>query len=513
MNYQDMLDSWNGFLKRTSLVVHHVFFVLGLLAFLSVISLPYYYSESPSTNTVYGAFLGGLLCFGLFNALGTAFRYSVWGDIKIFPSFRLGSYFSGSHEPEPKAEANTPMKSFSRGEAESTHEPLTGEGATGYWDVVVDTEAYGSMPITLKIIQQGSSLTGTVEGSMFASMEIEGGTITDGRATWKASATEPMAFTLQFEAAFDDYSVSGVADFGDYGKGQITGRRSTEQGSISTIPLEPKAWETLAPEKISVELRPTLEELGLVENCRQLAEEGWTIIRNAADPELFARLRQAIIDATPVSSGTDAGSTGGLLDADPAFAEAAINPKLMAVAEFSIGRGFLLGSMATTVRQKGSNSIELHADQLYFPEPFPAHNMMLTCCWATDEFTLENGATVVAPGTNKLLRHPNADEVTKTENLISMDCPAGSIAIWDGRVWHANATKKTDGQRVVLHTTYQRMIVRPNEDYTDIADKLIEQHGEPMAQLLGQQDAIAKKTFDYMSDYPTFMKTMNNGRT
>ena len=99
---------------------------------------------------------------------------------------------------------------------------------------------------------------------------------------------------------------------------------------------------------------------------------------------------------------------------------------------------------------------------------------MLTCCWATDEFTLENGATTVMPGTNALLRHPNEDEIKTAQNMVTMDCPAGSIAIWDGRVWHANAPKNTDGQRVVLHTSYQRMVVRPNEDFSDVADEMID---------------------------------------
>ena len=184
----------------------------------------------------------------------------------------------------------------------------------------------------------------------------------------------------------------------------------------------------------------------------------------------------------------------------------------MAMAEFSVGRGFLLASMVSTVREKDSNPIDLHADQAYFPEPFPAHNMMLTCCWATDEFTLENGATTVMPGTNALLRHPNEDEIKTAQNMVTMDCPAGSIAIWDGRVWHANAPKTTDGQRVVLHTSYQRMVVRPNEDFSDVADEMIEKYGQPMAQLLGKLDSIAKKDFDYVEDFGTFIRTTNNAK-
>ena len=47
------------------------------------------------------------------------------------------------------------------------------------------------------------------------------------------------------------------------------------------------------------------------------------------------------------------------------FAEAALNPKLGALAEFSVGRGFLLSINSTTVREGNDSSIDigLHADQ------------------------------------------------------------------------------------------------------------------------------------------------------
>ena len=42
---------------------------------------------------------------------------------------------------------------------------------------------------------------------------------------------------------------------------------------------ETKRTATVPPEEISSELMPIVEELGLVENCRQLAGEGYTIVR------------------------------------------------------------------------------------------------------------------------------------------------------------------------------------------------------------------------------------------
>ena len=490
MESQSTTHRKEDFLKRSSLAVHQICFALGFIVALGILL-----TNEPGYATV-----AGIAAFILINMLGIAFRYAVSANIQFFPRLSLASYYSS--DSKHKARTPTPTKA---------REPLTGEGVTGYWDTKVDTKAYGSMKITLCLTQKDNTLTGSVEGSLFAPMDIEEGSIADGKATWKANSSGFLSFNTTFDLIFKGDALEGEVDFGKYGKGTLSGQKSTEAAVEIGPPPEDRIFGTLPPEEISEELLPTIQELGLVENCRQLGKEGWTIIKEAADPDFVARLRKAIIDCSPVE-GSDGSKLSGLLETDPVFAEAAINPKLMAMAEFSVGRGFLLASMVSTVREKDSNPIDLHADQAYFPEPFPAHNMMLTCCWATDEFTLENGATTVMPGTNALLRHPNEDEIKTAQNMVTMDCPAGSIAIWDGRVWHANAPKTTDGQRVVLHTSYQRMVVRPNEDFSDVADEMIEKYGQPMAQLLGKLDSIAKKDFDYVEDFGTFIRTTNNAK-
>ena len=261
---------------------------------------------------------------------------------------------------------------------------------------------------------------------------------------------------------------------------------------------------TVPPWEISAELLPVVEELGMVENCRQLAEEGWTIIENAADPDFFARLRRTILDSE---------GQYRLLRHEPIFAEAAINPKVMALAEFSVGRGCLLGSLISSIRSKGDPQASVHSDQAFFPSPFPQHNMMLTACWACDEFTRAGGATLVIPGTHRHLRPPTDEESAAAEGAIAARCPAGAIAVWDGRVWHGNWPRTLDGQRVVLHATYYRLLMRPADDYSDIADVLIERYGPRMSQLLGEDDFLYKKHFDYVGDYETFARTLENARS
>jgi len=267
-------------------------------------------------------------------------------------------------------------------------------------------------------------------------------------------------------------------------------------------------YDTLPPDAISEELAPVIDELGLRENCRQLAMEGWTVVEDAASEEFNARLRAKIKELAPEPEG---GVRGGnmLLAKDPVFAEAALNPKVMAMAEFSVGRGFLVTQIASSVMPKGPQTIGLHADSSWLPAPFPAHNTLLTACWTCDGYTKEGGATLVIPGSGNLRRHPNAEETEAMAGAIAIEGPPGSIAMWDGNVWHANWPRQIDDERVVCHVAYTRLMMRPVEDYSAYADDLIAQYGEGMSQLLGREDFLYSPTgFDVTKS----VATLNNSK-
>lgn len=266
---------------------------------------------------------------------------------------------------------------------------------------------------------------------------------------------------------------------------------------------EPMYYDTLPPDAISEELAPIIEELGLRENCRQLAMEGWTVIHKPASDEFNARFRAKIKELCPAGGGNM------LLAKDPVFVEAVMNPSLMAMAEFSVGRGFLLSQVAASVRPKGSPAIGLHADHNWLPAPFPAHNMLLTACWATDGYTKKGGATLVVPGSANLRRHPNAEETEEKPGAIAIECEPGSVAMWDGNVWHSNWPRTTKGERIVSHITYSRLMMRPVENYSAHADELIKQYGEPMSQLMGREDLLDCPTG---ANYPKLQKTFNNAK-
>ena len=79
--------------------------------------------------------------------------------------------------------------------------------------------------------------------------------------------------------------------------------------------------------------------------------------------------------------------------------------------------------------------------------------------------TAEGGATRVVPGSQQLRRHITPKEAEESES-VPLEVEQGSIAVWDGAVWHSGGIRSIPGTRTVLHATYQRLYTQPIDDYT-----------------------------------------------
>lgn len=254
-------------------------------------------------------------------------------------------------------------------------------------------------------------------------------------------------------------------------------------------------YETLPPYAISDELATRVSELGMEENLREMREEGYTILREAAPIEVTHRVREAIVRLAQSTQGKRKGYAAALLlGRDPVFEEIVLNAKLMTLVEYMCGKGALLSQLIGSIRPEGTPALQLHADQNWTPAPFPDHNQLLTACWVCDEFTEEGGATKVIPRSHDKRRHPTPEEEKECAGAIPIVCETGSIVVWDGAVWHGNYPRKLPGERVVLHMTYSRLALRTVEDYSHLGQDFLDRNPPEMATLIGNNDFFGTTT-------------------
>lgn len=257
------------------------------------------------------------------------------------------------------------------------------------------------------------------------------------------------------------------------------------------MPLDIAADPYAVPEFLA----PRIDELDLRQNIRELVDQGYTIFQDPVAHALTDDVRAAILRLAEETEAPRTGQSAALLlGRDPVFSEAVLVPRLLALVEFLVGRGAILSQLTSSVRGEGAAPLVLHADNSWFPAPFPSWEIMATACWVTDEFTKEGGCTSVIPGTHVLKRHPSEAECKAMDGLVPMVAPKGSLCLWDGCVWHGNYPREIPGKRVVMHMTYTRAGFAPVEDYSHLDDAWIAQQPAGIRDLLGRNLFLGSTT-------------------
>ena len=159
----------------------------------------------------------------------------------------------------------------------------------------------------------------------------------------------------------------------------------------------------------------SIEHVSADENAEQiekvLLEEGAVIVDRLVGEEFVERIHEEIspwFDRTQTADGEWLGfktrRLHGLLAKSAAIRENVINPLILEVMDRVLGPWcdkYQMGSCSITSLGPGESSQELHRDDLMYPFSHPMERVPhVTTFWALHDFTEENGATRVIPGSH-----------------------------------------------------------------------------------------------------------------
>ena len=104
--------------------------------------------------------------------------------------------------------------------------------------------------------------------------------------------------------------------------------------------------------------------------------------------------------------------------------------------------------------------------------------------FAIDDFTRENGATLVVPGSHQHANPPTAGYLL--EHAVPVECPAGSMLVFDSTLWHAAGHNLSGGDRLAVNQQFTRSYIKPQIDYVRaLGDETVLAQGPRTQQLLG----------------------------
>jgi len=170
-----------------------------------------------------------------------------------------------------------------------------------------------------------------------------------------------------------------------------------------------------------------------------------------------------------------------LVNKGKVFRDLVIHPLIDELVGHVLGQDFLLSTLSANIVRAGSVRMGLHTDQWWMPQPARADSahrrasaitrhpapefvspdpalgiappVTVTAVWLLTDFTRRNGATEFVPGTHLSGAYPRKDGPQEYET-VQPEAPAGTLLVFDGRLWHGNGANLGAPDRIGILSTF-----------------------------------------------------------
>lgn len=205
--------------------------------------------------------------------------------------------------------------------------------------------------------------------------------------------------------------------------------------------------------------------------------DGGLIVEDFIAPDLLARLTAEVApmveqhrsgSTTPgfwsAFHGENTKRVTGLAAQSPAWCELLCDERYIAMGDRYLGpNGYWLNTGQVIAIGPGESGQMLHRDELNWPHAVRDTEITVTAIFALTDFTEDNGATVVVPGSNQWEgAMPEVPEGATGQAVM----PAGSALLYGGKIIHGGgANTTTDEWRIGIHAGFCLGWLRAEENH------------------------------------------------
>jgi ectoine hydroxylase-related dioxygenase (phytanoyl-CoA dioxygenase family) len=209
----------------------------------------------------------------------------------------------------------------------------------------------------------------------------------------------------------------------------------------------------------------------LADHLERMKRDGFTIVEGAIEPSLVETLRDdifrlerelAVAPATNLFEGTRTHRIYNLLARGAVYQQVPVHAEVLPIVEGVLDRGCLVSSLSSIAIVPGETEQPLHADDQLIPLPKPHVSIICNTMWALTDFTIENGATRVVPGSHLADRSPQP--FGEPVEVQYAEMKAGSVLVFDGSIWHGGGANRTTERRLGLAMNYCAGWIRQQEN-------------------------------------------------
>ena len=222
--------------------------------------------------------------------------------------------------------------------------------------------------------------------------------------------------------------------------------------------------------------------------AEQLLADGYVVLPDALAPGAVATARAdllRVLEETPTGRNSFEGFATrrvyALFAKTRTFDEVALDPLLLGVLDRVLGHYQLSAPVGIQIGP-GEKPQTLHRDDSVYPLPQPHGHVVVNSIWPLDDFTEDNGATRLVPGSH--LWEPG--RVPQEEDTVAAVMPAGSAMIYLGSLWHGGGANRTDRPRLGVILEYVASWLRPQENHIlAVPRDVVRELPERLQELLG----------------------------
>ena len=160
------------------------------------------------------------------------------------------------------------------------------------------------------------------------------------------------------------------------------------------------------------------------------------------------------------------------------------HPLVMALLDKILMPNYLLSQLQVINVLPGEVRQPLHHDDGFYPIARPRKPFGAALIWALDDFTAENGATMVYPKSHLWGDVPPAE--IDVSNMVPAVMSAGSAVFFLGTTWHCAGANYSEKPRLAATTQYCEPWARQQENYSlAISRERAKMCSETVQRLLG----------------------------
>ena len=201
-----------------------------------------------------------------------------------------------------------------------------------------------------------------------------------------------------------------------------------------------------------------------------LQRDGAVVLDDVLDAakvdRIVAELEPYVRDTAPVGddfAGARTTRTGGLLVKSEAVRELVTDARVLAIARAFLERftDRIQLSLTQVIRLlPGQGAQALHRDRFIWGQGLPREvEPELNTIWALTEFTAENGATRVVPGSHLW----DWERVAEPHEITQAVMRRGSVLVYSGSVVHSGGENRAQADRIAMNINFANAWLRQEE--------------------------------------------------